>query len=85
MLAWVWEIWDVTHRLDDVMNQLLRLVDLLFRIGHDQAMQIFVLVAGVSGVRLSFTLFHRALASDCNLGLGLGLHLLQCVATRADK
>ena len=74
-----------THRLDHVVDQLLGLVDLLFRIGHDQAVQIFVLVAGVRRVRFAFPFLDRALAADGDLGLGLGLHLLQSVAARSDE
>ena len=74
-----------TYRLDHIVNQLLSLVDLLFRIGHDQAVQIFVLVAGVGSVRFPFPFFHGALAADGDLGLGLGLHLFQSVAARSDE
>lgn len=47
-----------TYRFDDVVNQFLGLVDFLFGIGHNKAVQVFVLVAGVSGVRFSFSFFH---------------------------
>jgi hypothetical protein len=67
------------------MNQLLGLVDFLLGIGHDQAVQIFVLVAGVSSVRLSLSFFHGALAANCDFGTGLCLHLLQCVSTWSDE
>ena len=35
----------MTYGLNDVVNQLLRLVDLLLGVGHDQAVQILLLVA----------------------------------------
>lgn len=76
---------DVTYRFDDIVNQLLRLVDLLLRVRHDQTMEILLLVAGVSCVRTSFALFHRAFATDSDLRTGLGLHLLQSIASRANK
>jgi hypothetical protein len=75
----------VTYRLNDVVDQLLRLVDLVLGVGHDQAVQVFFLVAGVSCVRASFALLDRALATDSDLGAGLGLHLLERVATGADE
>lgn len=43
-------------RLDDIVNQLLGLVDLVLGIRHDKAVKIFLLVAGVSGIRASFAL-----------------------------
>jgi len=74
-----------TYSLDDVVDKLFGFVYLLFRVGHDQAMQILVLVARVRSVRLSFALFHRAFAADGDFGPRLALHLLQCVATRANE
>ena len=73
------------YRFNDVVDQLLGFVDLLFSICHDQAVQILILVAGVSGVRFSFALFDRAFASNCDLGAGLGLHLFQRISTRSDQ
>jgi hypothetical protein len=67
------------------VDELLGLVDLLLGIGHDQAVKILLLVAGVSGVRASFTLLDGALATDRNLGAGLGFHLLERVSTGANK
>lgn len=74
-----------THGLDDVVDELLRFVDLLFSIGHDQTVKIFFLVAGVSGVGAAFALLDGAFTTDGNLRLRLSLHLLQRVATRTDK
>ena len=59
---------DGTYRLDDVVDQLLCLVDLFFRVGHDEAVQVFILVAGVSRVRLAFALLDGTLAADGDLG-----------------
>jgi hypothetical protein len=47
--------------------------------------QILLLVAGVSCVRSSFTLFDGALATDRNLSAGLRLHLLEGVSTGANE
>ena len=74
-----------TYRFNDVVNELLGLIDLLLSIGHDQTVQVLLLVARVSGIRAALTLLDGALAADGNLGTGLRLHLLESVATRADK
>ena len=52
-----WGVWK-TCRLDDIVDQLLRFVDLFFGICHDQAVQVFFLVAGVSCVRTTLSFFH---------------------------
>lgn len=65
-----------TYSLDNVVNQLLGLVHLLFGVRHDQAVQIFLLVAGVSSVRAAFAFLDGALATDGNLGARVCLHLL---------
>lgn len=75
----------MTYGLDDVVDELLGLVDLLLCVRHDQAVQVLLLVAGMSCVRSSLTLFDRALATDRNLRAGLGLHLLEGVATGSNK
>ena len=75
----------MTYSLDDVVNELLGLVDLVLSVGHNQAVKILLLVAGVSGVRASFTLLDGALATDRDLSTGLGFHLLERVATGANK
>lgn len=67
------------------MNQLLRLLDLLFGVCHDQTVEIFFLVARVSGVRSAFSFLDRAFATDRNFGSGLGFHLLESVSTRSDQ
>lgn len=75
----------MTYRLDNVVNELLGLVDLLLRVRHDQAMQVLLLVAGMSGVRSSLTLFDGSFATDRNLRARLGLHLLEGVSTRSNE
>lgn len=67
------------------MDQLLGLVDLFLRLGHDETVQVFFLVAGVSGVRTTLSFLDGAFATDSNLGTRLVLHLLQRVATGADE
>jgi hypothetical protein len=74
-----------TYRLNDIVDQLLRLVHFILGVGHDQAMQVFFLVAGVSCVRTTLALFDGALATDRDLRAGLRLHLLERIASRADK
>ncbi len=74
-----------TYSLDDVVNELLGLVDLLLGVRHDQAMQILLLVAGMSCVRSTFALFNGAFATDRNLCARLRLHLLEGVSTRSNK
>ena len=74
-----------THSLNDVMDQLLCLVDLLLRIGHDQTMKIFLLVAGVSGIRTTFSFLDGSFSTDSNLGSGFSFHFLQGVSTRSDE
>lgn len=74
---------NVTYRLDDIVNKLLGLVHLLLSIGHDQTVQIFFLVASVSGIRSALALLDGAFASNGNLGSRLGFHLLEGVSTRS--
>jgi len=74
-----------TYRFDDIVNQLLSFLDLFFGIGHDETVQIFFLVARVSGVRSTFSFLDGAFASDSNLGSRFSFHLLQGVSTRSDK
>ncbi len=73
------------NRFNDVVDQLLRFVDLLFRICHDQTMQILFLVARMSCVRSTFSFLDGSFAANCDLREGLCLHLLQCIATRPDE
>lgn len=67
------------------MNQLLGLDYLLLGVRHDEAVQVFVLIAGMRSVRFPFALLDRAFAANGDLGLRLSLHLLQCVATWTDQ
>ena len=55
------------NRFDDVVNQLLRFIDLFLGIGHDQTVEIFFLVAGVSCVRSTLSFFDGSFATDGNL------------------
>ena len=75
----------MAYSFDDIVNQLLRLVDLLFSIGHDETVEIFLLVARMGGVGASLAFLDGAFATNRDLGSGFCFHLLQCVATRADK
>lgn len=75
----------MTYSFNDVVNQLLGLVDFVLGIGHDQAVKVLFLVARVGSVGSALTFLHGAFASDSNLGARLCFHLLESVATRANK
>lgn len=70
---------------DDVVDQFLGLVHLVFGVGHDQAVKVLFLVTGVSCIGATLALLDGALAADGNFCTRFGLHLLQSVATRADE
>jgi hypothetical protein len=73
------------YRLNDIVDQLLGLVDLVFGVGHDQTVQVFFLVAGVGGVGSALSFLDGTLSSDGNLCARLCFHLFQGVATRTNK
>lgn len=73
------------YRLNNIVHQLFSLVHLLFGIGHDQAVKIFLLIASVGSVRSALALFDGAFAANGYLGSGLRLHLLQGISTRSYK
>lgn len=77
--------WDGTYSFDDIVDQLLCLIDLVFGVGHDQTVKVFLLVTGMSCVRSAFSFFHGAFATNGNLGTGLAFHLLEGIATRTDE
>ena len=79
------DLWGNTYRLDDIVDQLLRLVDFFLGVCHNEAVKIFFLVARVSSIRSALALFDGALATNGNLGPGFRLHFLQGVATRTDE
>lgn len=70
-----------TYRLDDIVHQLPSFVNLVFSVCHDQAVKIFLLIAGVSGIRTAFSFFDGAFATDRNLSSRFGLHLLERIST----
>lgn len=72
---------DGSRGLDNVVNQFFRLVDFVLGVGHNQAVEILLLIASVSGVRPAFALLDGTFASDCNLCTRLGFHLLEGVTT----
>lgn len=72
-------------RLDDIVNELFGFVDLLFCVCHDQAMEIFFLVAGVSCVRSTLAFLDRAFATNGDLCTRFCFHLFQSIATRSDE
>jgi hypothetical protein len=74
-----------TYRLDHVVDQLLGLVNLVLGVGHNQAVQILFLVAGVRSIRATLALLHGAFPTNGNLGARFGLHFLERVATRSDE
>lgn len=79
------QTWSFTYRLNDLVNEFLRFDDLFLGIGHNQAVQILILVAGMSSVRLALTLLDRALSADRDLGLRFGFHVFQSVTTGTDE
>jgi hypothetical protein len=58
-----------TYSFNDVVDQFLSLVDLFLGIRHDQAVEIFFLVTGVSCVRAAFSFLDGSFSTDCNFGL----------------
>jgi len=76
---------DGSGSLDNVVNQLLGLVHLLFSLCHDQTVEILLLVASVSGIRSAFSFLDGAFSTNGNLGARFGLHFLQGVSTRSYK
>lgn len=74
-----------TYSFNDVVNEFLGLVDLVFGVGHDETVQVFFLITCVSSVRTSFALFDGTFAADRNLCPRLGFHLLQSISTGADE
>lgn len=67
------------------MDELLGLCNLFLGIGHDQAVKVLVLVAGMGSIRLALTFLDGALSADGDLGLGLGFHVFQSVTTGTDE
>lgn len=59
---------NTTYSLNNIVNELLRLVNLLFGVGHDETVKIFLLVASVSGIRSTLAFLDGALSTDGNLG-----------------
>lgn len=60
--------WIETYSLNDIVDQLFCLVDLLLGICHDQTMEIFFLVAGVSCVRSALSFLDGSFPTNGNLG-----------------
>jgi hypothetical protein len=75
----------LSHRFNDVVDEFLGLVDLLLGVGHDETVQVLLLVARVSSIGASFAFLDGTLAANGNLGSRLRLHLLQCVTTRSNE
>jgi hypothetical protein len=50
------------------VNELLGFGDLLLGVGHDQAVQIFILVARMGSIGLAFALLDGSFSSNCNFG-----------------
>jgi hypothetical protein len=76
---------NVAYRLNDLVDELLGFCNLFLGIGHDQAVEVLVLVAGMSSIRLAFTLLDRALSTNGDLGLRLCFHIFQSVTTGTDE
>lgn len=74
-----------TYRLNDIVNELLGLVDLVLCVGHDQTVQVFLLVAGMGSIRATLALLDGAFSTNRNLGARFCLHFLQSVATGPNE
>jgi hypothetical protein len=73
------------YRLNDLVNELFGLRNLFLGVGHDQAVKILVLVAGMGSIGLALTFLDGTLSSNGDLGLGLGFHIFQSVTTGTDE
>ncbi len=74
-----------TYSFDDVMDQFLCFINFLLSVCHDQTMEIFLLVTGMSGIRATFSFLYGSFSSDGNLGLRFSLHLLESISTWSDE
>jgi len=70
-----YELRSYVYRFDNIVNQFLGFIDFVLGVCHDKTMEIFFLIAGVSGVRTTFALLDRAFATNGNLGTRFSLHL----------
>lgn len=75
----------MTYGFDNIVDQLSSLVDFVFCICHDKAVEVFFLITSVSGIRSSLAFLHGAFPTDGNLSSGFSFHFLQGVSTRSDK
>jgi len=75
----------MTYRLNNIVDQLLCLVNFLFSICHDQAMQILFLVRSVSSVGASFAFLYGSLSTNSNFCTGFCFHFLQGVSTGPNQ
>jgi hypothetical protein len=62
-----------TYCLNNIVNQLLSLVDLFFSICHDEAVKIFLLVAGVGSIRTTYAVCRLAHVSGRGIPREMGL------------
>lgn len=59
---------DRGSRLNDLVDQLLGFGDFFLGVGHDQAVQILILVARMGSVGLAFALLDGSFSSNCDFG-----------------
>jgi hypothetical protein len=81
----VFTFWNRCGRFDDLVDELLRLIDLLFGVCHDQTVQVLFLIAGVSCVRSTLSFLDGAFAANSDFGARFGFHLLEGIATRSNE
>jgi len=74
-----------TYSLNNVVDRLLGLVNLVFSVGHDQTMQVLLLIAGVSGIRTAFSFLDGTFSANGDLCAGFGFHFLESVTTRSNE
>jgi hypothetical protein len=75
----------VTYSFNDLVNELFGFCNLLLGIGHNQAVEVLVLVAGMGSIGLALTFLDGALSANSNLGQRLGFHVFQSVSTGTDE
>jgi len=76
---------DGSSSFNDGIDQLLRLVNLLFSIRHDQTVQILLLVRSMGSIGAALALLDGALSTDGDFCARISFHLLEGVATRSNK
>jgi hypothetical protein len=75
----------VTYSLNNLVNELFGFCNLLLGIGHNQAVEVLVLVAGMGSIGLALTFLDGAFSTNRDLGQRFGFHVFQSVSTGTDE